>query len=58
MPWVCSWVSANSRHSRRTPHPAQIVLACAICRAAGPVAEMGKNKSWSADRQAAADRQF
>jgi hypothetical protein len=35
-----------------------MVLACAICPAAGPVAEMGKNRSGSADRQAAADRQF
>jgi hypothetical protein len=49
--------SANSRHSCRTPQPAQIVLAAAIC-AAGAVTESGKNKSGSADRQAAADRQF
>jgi hypothetical protein len=33
-------------------------LARAICREADPVAETGKKRSGSADRQAAADRQF
>src|SRR5690349_13402077 len=58
MPWIGSWLSANSRHSRRTPHPAQIFLARAICRSAGPTEEIGKKRSGSADRQAPADRQF
>jgi signal transduction histidine kinase/HAMP domain-containing protein/CheY-like chemotaxis protein len=58
MPYTWSWASANSRHSRRTPQPAQMTLARAICRSAGPADEMGKNRSGSAARQAPAVRQF
>jgi hypothetical protein len=56
MPWTCSVRSANARHSRRTRQAAQIALAFAACSRAGPEAEIGKNRSGSADRQAAADR--
>src|SRR6185312_12027889 len=58
MPYTWSWLSANSRHSRRTAHPAQIFLARATCRSAGPAEEIGKKRSGSADRQAPAERQF
>ena len=58
IPYVRSWVCANSRHSRLTRHPAQIVLARAICLSAGPFAEIGKKRSGSADRHAPAARQL
>ena len=38
--------------------PAQIFLARAICRSAGPAEEIGKKRSGSADWQAPAERQF
>jgi hypothetical protein len=58
MPYTWSWERANSRHSWRTWHAPQIAFACAICRIAGPVVEMGKKRSGSADRQAPPDRQL
>jgi hypothetical protein len=42
----------------RTGQPAQITLARAIWRSAGPVLDIGKKRSGSAERQAADERQF
>jgi hypothetical protein len=51
-------LEANARHSRRTWHPAQIAFASSTWAVDRPVEEMGKNKSGSADPQAASERQF
>jgi stage II sporulation SpoE-like protein len=56
MPSVSPALIAKSRHSRRTRQPAQTRRAWAICAAPFPAAEMGKNRSGSADAQAPASR--
>ena len=57
MPCLRSCFNANSRHAWRTGHPAQVVLAFAICLRARPVDEIGKNSSGSACAHAPASRQ-
>ena len=57
IPCACRVRSANVRHWRRTGQRAQIAFASATCSSAWPKAEIGKNNSGLADRQAAADRQ-
>ena len=52
MPWTRLVRSANARHGAG-PGSAQIALASAACSSDLPVDEIGKNRSGSADRQAA-----
>ena len=52
MPWTCLVSSANARHGAG-PGSAQIALASAACSSDLPGDEIGKNRSGSADRQAA-----
>ena len=49
--------NANARHCCRTGHPAQIAFARATCDPDGPDDEIGKNRSGSANWQAAKERQ-
>ena len=53
MPWTCLVRSANARGWGRTGRRAQIALASAACSGDLPVNQSGKNRSGSADRQAA-----
>ena len=58
MPSACRMVNAKSRHRARTGHEAQTAWARAMSAWARPLAEIGKNSSGSAVRQAARARQL